>query len=329
MITALVLVPGCAGLAHTSEAREVVRGPMPTRVLLPQALVFPEPRPRRVRTQRLGTFGGGVVASYASIYEFAEVPPDAVQLDAEVFHTALLTRYGIDGNTELEVELAASFASSGFMDATVEGFHDLLGMPNGGREDRDRDQYALRLGYDGVTAWEREEDEVALMDMPIHVTHVLRPPAGGLLGLALRAGVELPFGDEDNGTGSGGVDYDLGVLLERTRGRWTLTGGLDLVFIETPSSYTAAGVRPDDLCIGTFGAEYRWNDTTSLLGGLRYRTPFTDDLSIDEVDRPVLDLALGMARDAGAGRWFAAIHEDVMADSGPDFTMSFGYTLGF
>jgi len=326
---ASALVPGCAGLAHSSDPREVVRGPMPTRVLLPQALVFPEPRPRRVRTQRLGTFGGGLIVSYASIDQSAQVGPEAVELDAEVLHTALVTRYGLDGNTEIEVEFAASFASSDAKLAAIEAYNELLGFPDGGRESGERDQYALRLGYDGATAWEREEDELLLMDVPVHVTHILRSPAGGLLGMALRAGVELPFGDEEKGTGSGGVDCDLGVLFERSRGRWTLTGGLDLVFIEAPDSYLAAGVRPEDLCVGTFGTEYRWNDTTSLLGGLRYRTPFTDDYSLEEVDGPVLDLALGLARDAGAGRWFAALHEDVLADSGPDFTVSFGYTVGF
>lgn len=325
---ACVLTPGCAGLAPASDPRQVVRGPMPTRVMLPQALAFPEPRPRRVRTQRLGTFGGGLVASYASIYESAEVGPESVELDAEVLHTALMTRYGLDGNTEIEVEFAASFASSGFMDAAVEAYNELFGFPGGGREGAERDQYALRLEHDGVTAWEREEDEVALMDVPVHVTHVLRPPAGGLVGMAVRAGVELPFGDEDLGTGSGGYDYDIGVLFERSRGRWTLTGGLDLVFIDTPDSYGAAGVSPDDLCVGSVGTEYRWNDTTSLLGGLRYRTPFTDDFSVEEVDQPVLDLALGVARDAGGGRWFVALHDDVLADAGPDVTVSFGYLLG-
>jgi len=165
------------------------------------------------------------------------------------------------------------------------------------------------------------------MDVPIDVTHILQHPAGGLLGAAVRAGVELPLGDEDSGTGSGGVDCDIGLLLERSRGRWTLTGGIDLVFIQAPDGYLEAGIRPDDLCIGTFGAEYRWNDSTSVLTGLRYRTTFSDDFSIVEADSPVLDLALGLARDAGAGRWFAAVHEDVLADSGPDFTVSLGYML--
>jgi hypothetical protein len=295
------LAAGCAGLAPANDPRLVVRGPLPTRVILPQALVFPEPRPRRVRTQKLGTFGWGLVNSYASLDQTAQSGSEAVELDGDVLHTGLITRYGFSGNTELEVEFAASVAANG----------------------------ALRLGYDGATVWAREEDELALMDVPVHVTHIVRHPAGGLLGMALRAGVELPVGDEDQGTGSGGVDYDLGVLFERSRGRWTLTGGVDLVFIETPDGYSAAGVRPEDLCVGSFGAEYRWNDTTSLLGGLRYRTPFTDDFSLDEVDRPVLDVALGLARDAGAGRWFAALHEDVLEDSGPDFAVSFGYVLGF
>jgi hypothetical protein len=282
---ALALLPACASLAPSSEPREVVRGPLPTRVMLPEALPFPEPRPRRVRTQRLGTFGGAVITSYGANDRRAEVGPDDVPLDGDVLQGAVLARYGFDGNTELEVELA--------------------------------------------TVWAREDDDLGLMDVPVHVTKILRHPAGGLLGMALRAGVELPLGDEDDGTGSGDFDWDLGVLFERSRGRWTLTGGVDLVFVQTPDGYAAAGIAPDDVCIGTFGAEFRWNDHMSLLGGLRYRTELSDDVAAGELGDDVLDVSLGVARDAGDGRWFAAVHTDALGDSGPDVGASLGYTFGF
>lgn len=322
------IAASCAQLTPSEEPRAVVRGPLPTRVMLPQGLAFPEPRARSVRTQRRGSFGAAAVLSYASIYEYARVPPDVVELDADLAHVGLSARYGLDAATDIEVELASSFASSGFLDGFVDEFHALFGFPDGDRPARPNDEYALHLAHGGTTVWQRPEDEVEVMDLPVRITHMLRAPEGGLVGVALRAGVELPTGSAARGTGSDGLDYDLGVLFERTRGRWTLTGGVDLVFIDVPDTYRAAGVAPDDLCVGTFGAEYCWDDSTSLLGGLRYRTPFTNDFEIKEIDRPVLDLAFGLARDAGAGRWFAAFHEDVFADSGPDLAVSIGYTLG-
>ncbi len=318
---------GCAALLPSEDPRPIVRGPFPTRVMLPQALVFPEPRPRRPLATPVGAVTGGVVASYVSIFESARVAPDEVDLDAEVLHTAVTGRFGLETETDVEVELAASFASSGFMDAFVDTFHELLGLPDGARDEVPRDQYALRLGRSGVTAWERSEDEVEFMDLPVRITRVLRRPEGGLVGLALRAGVELPTGDEAAGTGSGGVDWDLGLILERSRGRWTLSGGIDLVLVDPGQSFRAAGIIPDDIWIGTFGAEYRWNDRMSCLLGLRARTPFTDDIEIKEADRPILDLALGVAGDAGSGRWFWALHEDLIADSGPDVAFSVGYQL--
>lgn len=318
----------CAAFAPTDDPRPVTRGPLPTRVMLPQALAFPEPRPRRVAPQPAGSLGAAAVLSYTSIYEYARVGPDAVELDAEVAHLGLLARYGVTGETDVEVEVATSFATSGFLDSIVDEYHALFGFPDGDRDRRPRDEYALRLGLDGVTAWEREEDELELMDVPIHVTHTLRRPVGGQVGVALRAGLELPTGDEDVGTGSGGVDCDLGVLLEQERGRWVLSGGADLVLVDTPESYRAAGVDVEDLWLLTCGAEYRWNDRTSVVSGLRYRSLFTDDFTIKEADKPILDLALGVVRDAGPGRWFAAFHEDLFADSGPDIVLTFGYAAG-
>ncbi|MEZ6015744.1 MAG: DUF3187 family protein [Planctomycetota bacterium] len=322
---AVVGAAGCAHLRRSDvEPRHVVRGPLPTRVMLPQALVFPEPRPRSVQSQAPGTLGGGAVLSYASIYEFARVPPDVVELDAEVLHLGLFARYGLTADTDIELELPVSFASSGFLDAFVDEFHALFGFPDGDRGARARDEYALTLAYDGEVVWERREDTLELMDIPVRITHVLQRPDAGALGVAVRAGVELPTGDVDRGTGSDGVDYDLGVLLERSRDRWTWTGGIDYVQIDAPEAYRAARALPEDIWLGTIGLEYRWDDASSLLAGLRYRSPFTDTFRIKEVDRPILDLSFGFARDVGRGRWFAAFHEDVLADSGPDVGISLG-----
>jgi len=268
------------------------------------------------------------VGSYSSIYEFALVPPDAVELDADVAQVAALVRYGIGARTDVELELGVAFASSGFLDSIVDGYHDLFGFPDGDRGSRESDQYALRLGSGGTTAWEMEEDELLPLDLPIRFTHILQRPDGGALGVALRFGVELPTGDAAAGAGSDGRDYDFGVLLERSAGRWTWTGGIDHVAIDTPGSYRAAGITPSDLLLGTVGAEYRWDDHSSLLAGLRYRSPFSDDFSIKEADRPIVDLSFGVARDVGRGRWFAAFHEDVLADSGPDVVLTFGFAIG-
>jgi hypothetical protein len=317
-----------AGCAMEPVPREVVRGPMPTRVLLPQALPFPEPRPRTVRGPAAGELGVGAVLSYGSIYEFAAVPPDEVYLDAEVAHAALLLRHGLDQDTDVEVELGTSFASSGFLDSLIDEYHALFGFPGGDRASRDRDQYALELAYGGQTVYSRAEDELLLMDLPVHVTRVLRRPDGGELGVALRFGIELPTGDEHRGTGSGGLDFDLGVLFERTSGRVTWTGGIDYVWLDAPDAYGDAGVEPNDLWLASLGFEFRWDHHTSLLASARYRSPFVGEFEIKEVDRPIVDLAVGVARDVGGGRWFVALHEDVQADSGPDVVVSVGYLVG-
>lgn len=329
-VLALALAAGCAAPADNGvEPRQVTRGPLPTRIVLPQALVFPEPRPRSVMVQTPGTLSGAAVLSYASIYEFARVPPDTVHLDAEVAHLGLIARYGLTSRTDIEVELPVSFATSGFLDSLVDTFHDLFQLPGGDRGSRGRDLYELSIAYDDQVVWERQEDELELMDVPIHLTRVLRRPAGGLTGVALRFGVELPTGDEARGTGSGGTDWDVGVLLERTSGRWTWTGGVDYVGIDVPSAYRAAGVAPNDLWLATLGLEYRLSDRSSCVAGLRYRSPFTDDFDIKEIDLAVLDVSFGYVRDIGArGNWFAALHEDAIAESGPDVTLSLGYQFG-
>ena len=106
------------------------------------------------------------------------------------------------------------FASSGFLDAAVDAFHALTGLPGGGRESAPRDQYAMSLERGGSTAWSLEEDELLLGDLPLTAMMTVLDEGADQPGIAARFTLELPTGSESRGSGSGGWDTAAGVVLE-------------------------------------------------------------------------------------------------------------------
>lgn len=315
---------------HVDSPREIVRGPIPTRIMQPAGLIFPVPRLRRAAVLDPGELELRTDLNYASIYESRGRQGSAARFDGEVARASAQLAYGLGGGAEITLEPTVLFGSSGFLDEIVNDFHEWTGFAEGGRNLVGTDEYDMRLVKDGVTAWELEEDQILLGDLPISWVQVLRAEDAEGPALSLRTTVELPTGDEDRGSGSGGIDVGAGLLVERSIGRWTFTGGIDGMQADQPKRFRDAGVEVRSLLLTSGGVEYRWSNRTSLLFQAVLQMPLTRDLPFEEVDREILDLGFGISRDLSRGsRLILSFHEDAVAASGPDLTLYAGLVFGW
>lgn len=327
LLAALGCLGGC--ISPPNDPARVIRGPLPTRNQHPFALTFHHPRPRRAVIQAPETMGVGLDLAYSSIHEIEGGPGELVYMDGETARASARVRRGVGPRTDVELEVAATYASSGFLDSLIEDFHELTGLPNQGREDFESDQFGMRLRRDGALLFDVEEDRLQLADLALSVTHAVRLENLAGPAVALRGAVELPTGSEERGSGNGGVDLALGMVLERSRGRWSLFGGLDLLLPAEPEAFEAAGVELGEVISAQLGTEYRWSDHLSLLAQLVWTSPMGGDFTFEEFDREILDLALGVAWDGPlGGRYHVAIEEDAVAATGPDFGLLFGVSWG-
>ena len=188
----------------------------------------------------------------------------------------------------------------------------------------------MRVRNQDRTAWQLQEDEVLLGDLPITLLVQVRDEDDDGPAIAARVTLEIPTGDESRGGGSGGRDTAAGVLFERSLGRWTLTASFDGVHVDQPRSFVEAGIDIRTMLFAAGGVEYRWTDRFSLLGQALFRTPITRSLPFEEIDREIVDLGFGAAFDVARDVTVtASFHEDAVAASGPDLTFYLGLAVGF
>ncbi len=126
----------------------------------------------------------------------------SLALDGETTRLALGARRGFGDGWEASVTLPLLRHSGGFLDSAIEGWHDSFGLPNGDRDSypQDRLLFQYRPGSGGLA-----------------VTNSLSGVGDVQLGVARRLGerfavrgqLELPSGDADDLTGSGGTDLAL------------------------------------------------------------------------------------------------------------------------
>ena len=326
----LAAVLACAGCGilpkHADDPAPVVRGPIADRIHHPVELTHLAFRPRSARTEAPGSRAWTLASSYTSLFQNGTGPGERVVVDGELWRNSAALRYGLDERTDVEVELALVYASSGFLDQFIETFHEILLLPDDGRDERPRFEYEVEIEHDGELAYELEETELGFGDLPIALTHRLVDEGASSPAVAVRAGIELPIGSQSKGFGNGGLDWGLGVLAERSWGRWTASGAVDWTKTDDASSFEQAGVDVLDDWDLQLGVEYRWSDGMSLLAGAILSRPITDDIGIEEVDSATLALDLGVAWDVGdTSQVVVAFQEDVISAAGPDFGVLVGW----
>ena len=103
--------------------------------------------------------------------------------------------------------------------------------------------------------------------------------------MSLRAAVKFPSGDADRAFGSGEIDGSIGVLLQKTLGRFTFYVNADVTF--PGQAFDDVGVSLQPFFLGLFAIEFRVSRPVSLVLQLRGDTrPFHDTISI--LDKRIL-----------------------------------------
>ncbi|MCC7013412.1 MAG: DUF3187 family protein [Planctomycetes bacterium] len=321
------LVGGCALAPDIDPSRAaVVRGPLPSRVQHPLALTMPSLGLRRALPVGRGSFALEQDLAYTTIFENDSDGADAVRVDGEFARASLRVTAGLATHVDLTLHTALIHGGAGSLDHFVTEWHEAFGFPNSGRDAVDEDRFEVEIVGRDESAYRFEGNRVAAQDVALELLVAApRPLLGWTTGA--RAVLEFPVGDEGRGYGNGELDLGLGWSGERTSARWTQFAALGWVHPATPTSFDDTGVALSDVVQLGWGVELRWSESSSLVVQLDGRSGLSDDLDMEELSGPMVDLGLGVIRDAGqSGRVFFAFHEDVVSQAGPDFTLFAGWT---
>jgi hypothetical protein len=292
-------------------------------------------RPRRAATQPEGEVGFAVQGAWSDIEEVQHNPPwapdESVAFDGETARLTFRSRYGLADRVDIEAELPFLYAFGGNLDSFIEDYHAFFGLPDAKRDEYPDDQIDMHVQSGDDVLYDLEGNELGLGDIPIFLTVAVREEDGDGPGVALRGGVELPTGSQSKGFGNGEVDFGLGLLGERSWGRWTVTGGVDLVFPGQSDRMRAAPEHSyEDQFSFHLTGECRWSDHFSLIAGTVWTSRMINSVGLEEINSEVFDLGVGFLFDTGpASRVAFSVHEDIVAATGADLTIQLGWMWGY
>lgn len=325
----LLVVPLGAGCASFGDGPGPV-GPAPIRSAHPVTMTLLDFEIRSARTQAAGAFGWDLSVDYTSMFQQSEANGSSVSFDGEWTRVEFDVRFGLTDRLELFAAVPILYTSSGFLDATIEGYHDLFDFNQDGRDQNPRDQFAAEITKNGNLAWRLEEDRLGFGDVPIGLAFAAVREDASTPGVLVRGAVEIPVGRESAGFGNGEFDGGIGVVVEKRLGPVTTTLGGDWTWVGRPRSMAGTGVDLEDFGAAFAHVEIGITDALRGLVGLDYTGQSLRGLHVPEGSRDQLMLSVGGALRIGertAVRF--DFTEDLIGDVSPDFTARLGISVGF
>jgi hypothetical protein len=236
-----------------------------------------------------------------------------VDLDLECWNYSLEYRRGTRWG-ELSVQVPIRDNTHGFMDNIIDGWHGLLGLPRGDRPDYPANDYHFFVRNADGDVLNVPSDMFGLADISVAWKGEISSSSRSTL--AYRTAVKLPTGDPDDGLGSGGTDFGVGLAYERLWHRWAGYANLNYIVIGNPDF---AGFEASNVWTGSVACEYRLRPTWWLTGQVNF-AQYPLSTGTGTLDRDSNELVFGFHKLLGKRLLFSGgFSEDMRTDTAPDF----------
>ncbi|MFW6094380.1 MAG: DUF3187 family protein, partial [Pseudomonadota bacterium] len=247
-------------------------------------------------------------------------------LDGTTTVTSLTLRGSGGRSLEWGLEVPLVQHSGGSTDGLIDGFHELFGLPDGGRGAAPRDALEYRLVRDGRTVAYVGERRRHLGDLRGWLGYRLADAPGRQS--AVRVLVKAPTGRIDDLSGSEGTD--LALWWEMHDRRWLEDGGVAVTMmagVTVTGNHALAGVdRQPLVASGHLGFHYPVSADVSLHAQLDGHSDILD------AELPQLAQAAALGTLGATWRWSStrwldvSLTEDLTTRSAPDvvFRMAVG-----
>ena len=304
-----------AGYALPLAAAE----PLYVKNLSPVTGLFGLPSQRSASSQEPGSLGVALHSSVANNYVLDANNREYLNFDGETLRVALELRYGLAQDWDLQLDVPWLDQSGGQLDALIDNWHDLWGMPDGGRSKVPRDLLYYRYASSSAPGFLLEDDSSGLGDVSLALNFAFFRDEDAVVSVAL--GYKLGVGDEDKFLGSGADDVFVALRFSADHRsdlplRWHGQAG----YLRAGDSDLLEDIQRQDLWFAGLALDWMLAERWSLLAQLDSNAaPTKSDVTALGDDAATLT---GGVRWRFAPAWSAdaTVVEDILVETTADVT---------
>lgn len=264
-------------------------------------------------------------------YTGADNGREQLSLDGESYRNSFMMNRGLGAGREWGVELSYLMIDGGFLDGPIEGFHDLFGFKQGGRDTVPRKRVNYRFTRQGQDLFRVDEPVSGPGDFRFTAaTQLQKKSAENGYDVALRGSLKLPTGNSTDLLGSGSTD--LAVWLSAARAMrpnaWNGYGGIGLMLMTTGDVLPAQQQR--QILFGALGFARKISAQLSFNVQLDGHSPFYSDTGFRQFNAYALQGLIGIVWEFLPKTYLEfSGTEDVIVNTSPDAVFLLSLTLPF
>ena len=267
----------------------------------------------------------------ANHFTGASSSTETLSLDGETRRLTLHWRQGLPGNREWGLELPYVSHDGGFLDMSIEKFHDTFRLPQNGRTDLPRNRIDYRYTRQGVSLVRLNRAVSGTGDVRLSAGKaVATEPASGGYTAAWRVSLKLPTGDAAELLGSGSTDLAswLSAATTRPPASWNLYGGGGLLLMSTGN--VAPALQRRGVAFGTLGLSQKFFPSLSIHAQVDIHSPFYSDSGLRQLGRYAVQGLLGLDWEFVPRKFLAfSVSEDMVVGAAPDVAFNLSLTASF
>lgn len=256
---------------------------------------------------------------------------EAVVIDGETYRLRATLSYGLTERLEATLTVPYVKHEGGSLDSFIENWHDLFGLPNGGREDVPQDQLNF-LHRNTQFAGDQiglTDDSSGLGDIQFSLGYQLAE--NDRRSWSTRAGVKFATGDANDLTGSGGTDYFASLHVSDQQAfrhpDWRFHGTLGVLSLG--DSEVLEAQLEDTVVFGSGTLAWHTWTRVSLKAQIDFHSAFYDS-SLRELGDDSAQLSLGGSILLGEKTFLdISVAEDIITDTAPDVVFQFALRSRF
>ena len=247
---------------------------------------------------------------------------ESLIVDAETYQLNLLFEYGLSENWVFGFKLPVVAHNSGFMDASIDRFHEIFGFPEHIRPKTPRDLFQIKYEYNGVTMIDLQQRTAGVGDVSLQLGYQAK--SSNDFHLSYWGSLKLPTGDAQKLTGSGGTDLALWLSADKgfKNDRWVFAN-MGLMFISDSDLFQAT--QKDHIFFGSMGFQIHPWKPILLKAQLESHSAFYNSKA-DFLDA-ALQISFGGTILLKSSSLDLVITEDIKTQSAPDVTFQLNWTF--
>ncbi|MDT8451125.1 MAG: DUF3187 family protein [Gammaproteobacteria bacterium] len=195
----------------------------------PFSLIHGQPQPVAAQLPDAGATQWLLTLDITNTLNAEAINGENLLIDYESYHLRLAWLYGLNEDWALKIDVPLIHYGGGFLDYTIDRWHEFFGLPRADRPNVSHDQFHIFYTRDGQTLINLDSPDGGLGDIQLALGRdLLQSPRSNL---SLWFSVDLPTGDQATLTGNNRSDLSLWLAADhRFHRNWSVDANIGMLF---------------------------------------------------------------------------------------------------